>query len=139
MRSVFTSPLGRIDLVSISGNSSVQLDVPSDQLWELISLTTHYVSSADPGNRIITIDISSGSRFMRLRGGLYQTAGQSYEYNFGRGSPNDAATTSGVVIRNLPDGIELRPGSRVRSFDAAGISMALDSQTFYLLIRRRLP
>ena len=120
-------------------DSDKEISVPADYEWILQSIWVEFTSSADAGNRQLTIEIQDEADdvIMDIKAGVVQAASLTRYYAFYNGAENMAAfvDTDHLSI-NLPE-IILDEGYDVRIWDSAAIAAAADDMIVQMIVKKR--
>lgn len=113
--------------------------VTVDYEWILQSIYVDYTSSADAGNRQLTVEIQDTTPDVVavIKTGIVQAASLQRYYQFAPQLPDlTAFRDTSYLSTPLPD-IILDEGYTVRVYDSAAIAAAADDMLVYIIVKRR--
>jgi hypothetical protein len=114
----------------------VKITVPTGHAWQILSVYAEFTTDAFAGNRnlFLTILDKDLNYTMRLLSGVAQPASTERAYIWAPGLPNEAAATSGVVLRSLPTELYLPSEATLRVMDESGVESVDDDLVVRLMI-----
>lgn len=120
-------------------DSDKEISVPADYEWILQSIWVEFTSTANAGNRQVTIEIQDEADdvIMDIKAGVVQAASLAKEYAFYNGAENMGAfVDTDHLSTNLPE-IILDEGYDVRIWDSAAIDAAADDMVVQMIVKQR--
>jgi len=114
-----------------ANDSDKSFVVEGNELWKLNFVHVIYVSSADVGNRIVTIQVidEDSNVIIDFVAGAVQAAGVTVHYKFMQGLLRETSVVNGEIIAALAADTYLKAGYTLRVFDSAAIAAAADDMT----------
>lgn len=112
-------------------DSDKSFTVPNNEMWKLNFAHVLYVSSADAGNRIVTVEIddADGNNLIDLVAGAVQAASTTVHYGFLQGIYRETSVVNGELQVPMPEDCYLGPGYTIRFYDSAAIAASADDMT----------
>lgn len=114
-----------------ANDSSKSWTVPEGELWKLNFAHIILVSSADVGNRVISIDIldADGNLMLDLFSPVVQAASGTRHYAFFQGIYRETAFAADSIQIPIPKDLWLKAGYTIKAWDRAAIAAAADDMT----------
>jgi len=114
-----------------ANDSDKSFTVPDGEVWNPTHLTATLVTSADPGNRQLVLEIkdADGNVVVSYAAGAVQADVLTRTYQFGVAYPNETGFTGGVIQHNIVQDLLLPAGYVLRVYDSAAIAAAADDLT----------
>jgi len=121
-------------------DSDKSIAVPGNELWKVLSACVFLDTSADAGNRIMTVEIinADGDVIKHVTAGAVQAANTSVDYCFAQGTYRETTVVNGTLQIPFPFEMYLLPGFALRFYDSAAIAAAADDMTVNLQYVRML-
>jgi hypothetical protein len=137
---VATSEIWRVSLQAeeTQNDSDKMFVVPASTEWQILSIWVELVTTADVGNRQVTIEMQddAGDIIGSFNAGAVQAASLTRNYMFAPGLEAMAAFVGIYLSTPLPQ-IFLPAGFKVRVYDSAAIAVAADDMVCQMMVAAR--
>lgn len=113
--------------------------VDANTRWKIDSIYVDYTSTADVGDRQLSVEFldSSNAVLLQIRLPVTQAASLQRFYNIARGLPaQDAFYDTDVIMFPLPD-IELTAGWKIKVYDINAVAAAADDMEVTIIYREK--